>query len=126
MGFPAESIPDVMSAVPASGWSVNDQGAPELRDKTGAVLYDVTSESWMAEQAKGRWSYVMNRVAGQNSGGSVGALDGKPNLWGKDTWNDAEQAKVFRESAAKAAQLAAAAGSRVGALPPDQRLKTTY
>jgi hypothetical protein len=56
---------------------------------------------------------------------STSGFEGK-NPWSKDGWNDTEQAKVFRESPAKAAQLAAAAGSRVGALPPDQQTKAQY
>lgn len=122
MGYPPDSISDVIHRLPELGWSVNEQGEPEFRNKKGDVDYAVTPESWLAAQLQsgGHWNYLPRQGAltAGGSGGSGGGLDTVKNPWAKDTWSDTEQALLYKANPAKAEQMAKAAGSCIGALDP--------
>jgi hypothetical protein len=121
MGFPPESVPDVISGIPNAGWTVNEKGEPEVRDKkSGTVFYDVTPEAWLAEQAGpgGRWNYLTRQGSSQGGGGGQDMSAGGRNPWSKDGWDDMAQVRIYQSDPAQAEQLAKAAGSRIGALRP--------
>jgi hypothetical protein len=122
MGIPADAIPDVLSGIPAAGWAVNDKGEPEFRDpKTGSPFYDVTLENWFRDQvnAGGRWAYLTRNGPSQAGSGGQGVdAGGGRNPWSKESWDDMEQARVYRADPVRAEQLAKLAGSRIGALKP--------
>ncbi len=71
-----------------------------------------TPESWAAEQARGGAAYLFRGGGGQD------VSSGGRNPWMKDSWDDMEQVRVYRESSAKAEALAKEVGSRIGALRP--------
>jgi hypothetical protein len=67
-------------------------------------------------------------TAPQPGGGGQAVPTGK-NPFADATWNDTEQARIINsgpDGMEQAKQLAAAAGTYVGALPPGMRRKTAY
>ena len=125
MGFPPESIPDVVSSIQASGWAVSKKGVPEFRDKkSGSVFYDVEPEQWLREQAGpgGRWHYLARQghQVGADRSGRAGQdmPTGGRNPWSKDGWDDMAQAAAYLADPQRAEAMAKAAGSRIGALRP--------
>lgn len=136
MGVLPDAIPDFLSRADRSGWIVNEQGAPELRDpKTGQPVYGsngvdpITPEEWAAQQAQGGKGYLFQSGRRQDEQAGNGGGYGEPNPFSAETWNDTEQARIITsgpDGMEKAKRLAAAAGTHVGALPPGQRRKAQY
>jgi hypothetical protein len=137
MGVLPDALPDFLAAVPNAGWIVNEEGAPELRDpKTGRPVYNgsgdpITPEEWAAQQAQGRQGYLFQggRRQAEQAGNGGDLRHGEPNPFADATWNDTEQARIINsgpDGMEKAKRLAAAAGTKVGAMPPGLRPKTQY
>jgi hypothetical protein len=124
MGFPPEAVPDALNHV-EQNWTVAETGEPILKKATG--IDDPSPERWMADQKKTRFSYLFRGGQQQaGGGGSSGGFSGERNPWEAKNWDDMAQVAVMRANPEKAKQLAAAAGSRIGALRPDTTAKPAY
>jgi hypothetical protein len=119
LGFPPGAISDAMTHV-KEHWTVDEKGSPILKDATG--IDDPSPERWLAEQAKTRFEYIFRAGQGgqqqTGGGGSAGGFSSEKNPWQANTWDDMAQVALMRTNPEKAKQLAAAAGSKIGALRP--------
>lgn len=121
-GVLPEAVSDLIAAAKASGWGVDDNGDPVLTDpKTGRIVYGphgdpVSPEAWVFEQKNGARRYLFGN--GQVQSSAQGSFGGERNPWSKEHWHSTDQARVYLESPERAKAMAAAAGSRIGALRP--------
>lgn len=84
------------------------------------VTPGVSPEVWFTgiKQAKPHW---FKESAGGGAGGGNGGGGAGDNPWTKANWNLTKQGQVLRENPTRAAQLAKAAGSEVGAVKPPEK-----
>lgn len=99
-------------------FEVNDEGKVVTKDGVG-VTPGVDAVVWLTDLQTKRshwWGQTSGGGAGGNGGG--GGAGGGENPWRADQWNMTKQGALVKENPTRAAQLAASAGSRIGALRP--------
>ena len=122
-GILASAIPDLLARAERDGWTRTEKGELALIDpKTNTYVYGANGVDYITPEEyvlslKQTARHYFNIPFGGGASGSDNSFAGK-NPWSKDGWNDTAQAKVYREDPIKAEQLAKAAGSYLGALPP--------
>jgi hypothetical protein len=122
-GVLPDAIPDLLSRADRSGWTRNDKGEVVLLDsKTNSYVYGgngvdyITPEEWVLS-LKQSARHFFNIPFGGGASGSDQSASGK-NPWVKESWDDMEQARIYRADPVRAEQMAKLAGSRIGALRP--------
>lgn len=120
-GMQKDMIPEAIEDVLTLGLTVferrADDGAIVTRDGAGFPA-GLAPEAWLPDlrQRRPHW-WKGSQGGGARDGSPVGGVANNP--WTAKNWNLTEQGKFIREHGAeKAAQAAAAAGSRVGATAP--------
>jgi hypothetical protein len=98
-------------------FDVGDDGALIVRDGTGTTP-GVDPLTWLSEMQERRPHWWPPSEGGGSRGGNGGG--GADNPWRADQWNLTKQGQLFKENPERAAQLAKAAGSSIGALPPQK------
>ena len=76
-------------------------------------------KDWIKEMEESRPHWFPLSQGGGARGGGGGVTTGKENPWSVEGWNVTGQGKVVREQGeAKAAEMAARVGSKLGAVRP--------
>lgn len=125
-GIVPDALGDFLARVDAAGWTVDETDELALLDpktgKTRRTEYGgaTTPTEWVAElkRTTGRHLFQESGVQTNAAGGGGFAHSTGRNPWVKETWDDTQQAMIYRADPAKAEAMAKAAGSRVGALKP--------
>ena len=132
-GVSRDALPDVVNRATDAGWTLKD-GRLVLVDKAMGIpvlSYEnskpMEPDEWvrnLKSTARHLFSSSADNQSGSQAGGGQGVPTGRDNPWSAEGWNSTTQAKVYRESPARAEAMAKAAGSYLGALPPDPRKKS--
>lgn len=96
-------------------FEVNEEGKVVTKDGVG-VTPGVDATVWLTDLQTKRahwWGPTEGGGAGGSGGGNRG---GGENPWRADSWNMTKQAEAYKANPTRAAQLAAAAGSTIGAV----------
>lgn len=98
-------------------FEVDEKGAVIIKDGSGFIP-GMTPGEWLGEIKEKRAHWWPPSQGGGSLGGSGpgGLASGNP--WSQKEWSMTEQSRIFTEDPAKAERLAAAAGSKVGAVRP--------
>lgn len=91
--------------------------------KTDVVGIDpgLDIKAFMKEMQKQRPHWWPASNGGGAGGGAGGGISGGPNPWSKDNWNMTQQGQIIKEKGMDVAkQMAKAAGTTVGGLPPSK------
>ncbi len=75
-------------------------------------------KEWAKDMQEKRPHWWPSSVGGGAAGGKGSGFTGKDNPWTAENWNVTLQGKLYKENPEKAAQLAARAGSKIGAVRP--------
>ena len=97
-------------------FTIDETGAVVTKDNVG-VTPGIAADVWLTDMQAKRphwWGPSQGGGAGGNRGGGSGVS----NPWAKDSWNLTEQGRIYKESSAKAEQLAKAAGTSIGGPKP--------
>ncbi len=97
-------------------FEVNDEGAVVTRDNVG-VTPGIGAEVWLTDLKEKR-PHWWPTSSGGGAGGGGGGPGGGGNPWAPKTWNLTAQGVQYRADPTKAAQLAAAAGTKIGGAKP--------
>jgi uncharacterized coiled-coil protein SlyX len=85
------------------------------------VTPGVTPDVWLTSIKTTKPHWFKESSGGGAGGGGAGGGGGVVNPWTKQHWNLTKQGLVMKESADKAAQMARAAGSSIGATKPPEK-----
>lgn len=98
-------------------FEITDDGVVSAKDGVGATPGS-RPEDWFAEMQSKRphWWGPSSGMGGKGGGGGGGG--GNP--WTAANWNLTEQGRIYKESPARAEQLAKAAGTTIGGRKPDK------
>lgn len=121
-GFNATALEDAIS-LGERHLTVTEDGKVVTRDNLVqvGVTPGVDAVVWLTDMQAKRphwWGTTSGGGAGGNNGrgGTNGA-----NPWAADTWNMTEQARMYKENPTRSAQLATAAGTKIGGMKPAAR-----
>lgn len=109
-----EAVEDVQFMA-RSIFEKNDQGQVVAKSGIPNVTPGISPEVWLVELQQSKpyyWPQSNLPNMGKGGNGQAGT-----NPWSKNSWNLTEQGRILRENRAKADQLAAQAGTKVGAGP---------
>lgn len=110
-----DSAVDDVVALGAAIFEVNDEGKVVTKDGVG-VVPGMDATSWLTD-ARPKKPHWWPDSAGGGAGGGAGGTGGV-NPWSAAGWNMTKQGEIARQNMGQAERLAAAAGSRVGAIEP--------
>lgn len=116
-GFNASAMEDALMFAERH-LTVDEDGKVTTKEDVG-VTPGVDAVVWLSEMQQRKphwWGTTTGGGGGGNRG--TGGGGGIVNPWMNDTWNMTEQGKIVQTNPTRAAQLAAAAGTKVGGLRP--------
>jgi hypothetical protein len=99
---------------------VNEEGQVVVKDGVG-FMPGLDPKSWLTDMQPKRphwWGPSAGGGAGGNRGGNPGLAD---NPWTAENWNLTKQGQIYLKDQKRAEQMAQAAGTRIGGLPPAAR-----
>lgn len=113
-GFQASATEDALLLAERM-FEVNDEGKVVTKDGVG-VTPGMDAVVWLSDlQTKRAHWWGPTEGGGAGGSGNRGG-QGSENPWRADQWNMTKQATIAKENPTRAEQLAAAAGSKVGAI----------
>jgi hypothetical protein len=113
----ATAIDDAV-LVGASMFEITEGGAILTKDGVG-VTPGLAPNEWYKDMMERRPHWWPASVGGGSRGGSGGPSTGRDNPWSAEGWNITAQGQVVRsQGEAKASEMAARVGSRLGATKP--------
>jgi hypothetical protein len=125
-GVSRDALPDVVNRATDAGWTLKD-GRLVLVDKEMGIpvlSYEnskpMEPDEWVRNLKATAKHLFASPTDGQpqNDGGQA-ISTGRDNPWSAEGWNSTAQAKVYRESPARAEAMAKAVGSYLGAVSPN-------
>lgn len=101
-------------------FDVDADGNVTAKDGLSGVTPGIDPSVWLTEMQpkKPHW---WGESGGGGAGGSRPGSKGAVNPWSAANWNTTEQGKIYRESAARAEQMAKSAGTTLGGPRPAAR-----
>ncbi len=100
-------------------FDIDEDGNVVTKDGVG-VTPGINAELWLTDMQAKR-PHWWGPSAGGGAGGSRGGSGGGLNPWTAENWNMTAQSKIYQENAAKADQMAKAAGTTIGGQKPAAR-----
>lgn len=95
-----------------------DQDGNVITKDTHGVQAGLLPSVWLSSMQDSR-PHWWGATQGGGATGSKGGSSSNP--WSEKNWNMTEQGKIFQENPEKARQLAASAGSKIGAIGPTKK-----
>ena len=117
-GIKKESAIEDVILIGERFFELTDDGMVVAKDVPG-VTQGIDPKMWLSDQQQKR-EYWWGETLGGGAQGS-GAFKGVANPWSATNWNMTEQGKLYKANPTKAAQMAKAAGTKIGGPKPSAK-----